>query len=146
MCSTLKVYAQCAQGMCSFELQFSLCVVYTDTSTILRHDCRHFNNPMRICTAGLCIWLRWFVYVCPYVAKNGLFGVLSLEKSPVSAIYCLLLGFNGQKGGLLHQATCYPCVCIRSRVMRSVVPLCICIYIYIYLYMYVNKKTGCLVP
>ena len=43
---------------------------------------------------------------CIYYDKKGLFGVLPLEKSPVSVIYCSLVEFNGQKVGLLCQATC----------------------------------------
>ena len=43
---------------------------------------------------------------CIYYDKKGLFGVLPLEKSPVGVMYCLLVEFNGQKGGLLFQATC----------------------------------------
>ena len=37
---------------------------------------------VRVCAAGLCVWLCRFVYVCimcGYVKKNGLFGVLLLE-------------------------------------------------------------------
>ena len=69
--------------------------------------------PVRVCAAGLCVWLRRFVYVCICVyicicvcicgQKTGCWG-LTTGKSPVSVIYCLLVEFNGQKRGLLYQA------------------------------------------
>ena len=52
--------------------------------------------PVRVCAAGLCIWLHWFVYVCTYVCmyvcmyvyvvkKWAVWG-LTTGKSPVSII------------------------------------------------------------
>ena len=36
------------------------------------------NYPVHVCTAGLCIWSRWFVYVYMW-PKNCLFELLLLE-------------------------------------------------------------------
>ena len=63
--------------------------------------------PVRICAAGLCIWLHRFVYVyvCVYIfgyicgPKTGFWG-LNTGKSPASVIYCSLVVFNDQKKGL----------------------------------------------
>ena len=55
--------------------------------------------PVRVCAAGLCVWLRRFV--CGQ--KKAVWG-FTTGKSPVSVIYCLLVEFNSQKEGLLRQA------------------------------------------
>ena len=79
-------------------------------STILLSSC---YNPVRVCTAGLCVWSRQFVYVCivcmyvcMYVCicgqKRDVWD-FTIGKSPVSVIYCSLVEFNGQKSGLLCQ-------------------------------------------
>ena len=57
---------------------------------------------MHVCAAGLCVWSRWFVYVCMYVyvwgiyvdKKQAVWG-LTTGKSPVCVIYCSLVEFNG---------------------------------------------------
>ena len=65
--------------------------------------------PVRICAAGLCIWLHRFVYVyvCVYIfgyicgPKTGFWG-LNTGKSPASVIYCSLVVFNDQKKGAYY--------------------------------------------
>ena len=59
---------------------------------------------MRVCAAGLCVWLRWFVYVCMYVYVDKKWAVWSLTtgKSPVSVQGDLFLERNlltGRKKG-----------------------------------------------
>ena len=50
--------------------------------------CSH-NCPVCICTAGLCIWLRLFVYMWP---KNNLFSALYCPKNPAVCIILLDYG------------------------------------------------------
>ena len=52
----------------SLEIQLSLSL------TII-----HEIITVSICTAGLCIWSRWFVYVHLLSIKNRLFSALPLE-------------------------------------------------------------------
>ena len=59
-----------------------------------------------MCSRGTSLGASVCVCMPVYAAKNRHFGVLLLEKSPVSVIYCLLLEFNAQTKGLLCQATC----------------------------------------
>ena len=53
------------------------------------------------------VWGRDYVCmcVCIYVEKKQAVWGLSAGKSPVSVIYCSLIKFNGQKGGLLCQVS-----------------------------------------
>ena len=70
--------------------------VIWDTHIIV---CNNHNYPVCVCTAGLCIWLRRFAYVCLYnVAKKRAVWGLTTWKSPVSVIYCLLIKYKCQKG------------------------------------------------
>ena len=70
-------------------------IVVTKCSLVnLMNSCCYL---MHVCAAGLCVWSRWFVYVCTYVCmyvcmymygvymwtKNRLFGVLPLENLPL---------------------------------------------------------------
>ena len=49
------------------------------------------NYPVCVCAAGLCVWLRRFVFAYIYANKNGLFGVLPLKNLPlVQFTACLL--------------------------------------------------------
>ena len=81
-----------------------------DILDILTQENSMYNNYLvRVCATELCVWSSWFVYVCMYVCviicgqKRAVYG-LTTGKSPVSVMYCLLVEFYGQKGGLLHQA------------------------------------------
>ena len=66
--------------------------------------------PVRVCAAGLCVWLRRFVYacmyvyVCVYVAKKiDLFSVLPFEKFLLSILYYLILEFTRLQIGFYVQ-------------------------------------------
>ena len=76
--------------------------------------------PVHVYTAGLSIWLRWFVYVCMYVyvcicgQKIDLFSVLLVEKFLLSVLYYLILEFKRLQSGFLCPANCTDgaiCVC-----------------------------------
>ena len=60
-----------------------------------------FFYPVRVCAAGLCVWLCRFVYVCMYICgqKTGCLGSYHLSrKFPVSATYLYCLGLTAKKG------------------------------------------------
>ena len=52
---------------------------------------------MRICAAGLCVWLRWFVYVCICDQKIDLFSALPFEKILPCVLYYLIMDLNASK-------------------------------------------------
>ena len=82
------------------------------------------NYPVRVRTAGLCIWLRQFVYVSMYVCMHVCMyvcmyvymymcvymrpknSVLSFKKFLLSVLYYLILEFKRLQSGCLCPASC----------------------------------------
>ena len=56
------------------------------------------NYPVHVCAAGLCIWSRWFVYMCMCGKKNWLFEVLPLGKLPLVQSTACSSSFTAKKG------------------------------------------------
>ena len=96
--------------------------------------------PVHICTAGLCVWSRWFVYarisIFVYICqqKNRLFSALLLKNFLLSVICCWLFEFKCLQCGLLHPASSTDRAIWFGRIG-------LCIYVYVNLYNIMSTKS-----